>query len=183
MDYSLTDALGTYVLLLLAVSQAGQKSPTAGLPASAAHPIRSTHPMQERAPHGRSARDACRQVARIALCVQLAHSRSTCCTGCRYALRMDPSAARSHHADKVRSGVPQRAPRAMCSARTPLSRAAVLVCCCHRLRPAASLAHLSAGAVRGMRALDVEGEGEWPPAVPGVSPPSRRSRSSHPSPF
>ena len=42
---------------------------------------------------------------------------------------MDRPAKRSHHADKVSSGVPQHAPRASCSAWTALSSAVVLVCC------------------------------------------------------
>ncbi len=42
---------------------------------------------------------------------------------------MEATAKRSHHADKVSSDVPQRAPRWNASARPPLSRAAVLVLC------------------------------------------------------
>lgn len=40
---------------------------------------------------------------------------------------MEQAAKRSHHAEKVSSGVPQRAPRAMCSARDALLLAVVLV--------------------------------------------------------
>jgi hypothetical protein len=36
--------------------------------------------------------------------------RSVCCAACRHGLKMEQAATRSHHADKVRSRLPQRAP-------------------------------------------------------------------------
>ena len=48
--------------------------------------------------------------------------------------RMDLPAKRSHHADKVRSGVPQRAPPGNDARRHALSPAAVCVCCCNHVR-------------------------------------------------
>ena len=64
----------------------------------------------------------------------LVHSHRTltlcgCCAAVREELRMDPPAKRSHHAEKVRSGVPQLAPRSDAAQQGPLSRHAALVCC------------------------------------------------------
>lgn len=46
-----------------------------------------------------------------ATCMQCADTRCCCSAVCSDALRMEPAAKRSHHADKVNIGVPQRAPR------------------------------------------------------------------------
>jgi len=46
---------------------------------------------------------------------------------------MDPAAKRPHHADKVRRGVPQRAPTEYKASRDALSRTAVFVCCAVRV--------------------------------------------------
>jgi hypothetical protein len=51
----------------------------------------------------------------------------TCCAACRDALRMQAASPRSHHGERVRSGVPQRAPRADGAPEGPLSLAALLV--------------------------------------------------------
>ena len=115
-------------------------------------------------------------------CARLAHARAACCCGCRDELRMQSAAAYSHRSDKVRSGVPLPPTSQRAALEGPLSRAAALLLCRHRLRPAASVACLPPGAVRRMQALDVEGAGERPPPVPGVPPPSRRSCCSHPCP-
>jgi len=162
------------------LSQNRQKSPTAGRPTAAAHSSRSTHKMQACAPSGQSARGACRQKACITRCVQLTYLRSTCCAGCSDALFSPPAAAAMSASTKVRRTIDHCTTDALAAVEGPLSYTAMLVRCCHRLRPAVSLVRASAGAVRWMQALDLEGEGKWPPAVPVLSPPSRRSCCSHP---
>lgn len=84
----------------------------------------------------RHVRPAHRQHAgRPHLCVlHSAHARFLLLLCCSCRCERDPPAMeapakRSHHADKVSSGVPQRAPRGDGSAWPPLSRAAVLMCC------------------------------------------------------
>ena len=53
-----------------------------------------------------------------------------CCHGAgEDSLRMQSAAKRSHHAEKVSSGMPQRAPHEMSSAWTPLSHTVVFVSC------------------------------------------------------
>lgn len=110
--------------------QQSEESPPTLPAASAALPLGHSHSMEERARRGESSAGTRRGERPIACCAQRAHLRCRCCCAGRDALKMDSEAKRSHHAEKVRSGVPQPAPRAHGSARRPPSRAAVLMPCC-----------------------------------------------------
>ena len=98
-------------------------------PPSAAHTPHTTHPMQECIPSGQTGARVCSEEARITCSVLLPHSRSACCYGCSYALRMASSASYSHRSDKVSVVVPLAPTACDDSAWPPLSRAVVLVCC------------------------------------------------------
>ena len=54
---------------------------------------------------------------------------------------MEQTDKRSHHADKVSSGVPQRAPHVMSGAWVPLSRAALMRCACCPSLPNCAVQH------------------------------------------
>lgn len=85
--------------------------------------------MEERTSEGQSSAGASSEEARMLPCARLAHARCACCAAGRHELRMDPPAKRSHHAgERLVRNAPE-CPYAMSSAWTPLSRAAVLVCC------------------------------------------------------
>src|SRR4051812_12761224 len=64
--------------------------------------------------------------------MKYADTRCCCSAVCSDALRMEQTAKRSHHADKVSSGVSQHGPRADASLMGPLSHTSV--CCCVPVR-------------------------------------------------
>jgi hypothetical protein len=61
-------------------------------------------------------------------CTHLAACRCACRCGCSAVLRMDPPAARSHHADKVRSACPAMPQPAAANVWSVLTRAAIRSC-------------------------------------------------------